>query len=93
MVKPTKEDAHLLLRLHELGTSERMEKALLWFWDELRPKKITDGAEFRKAYPPGSDGVRNYRLISELCEMAGVLVNNGLLHEGLFFDRFWVAPL
>jgi hypothetical protein len=93
MVKPTKEDAHLLLRLHELSATERAEKAMDWFWAEFQPKKIRDSAEFKKAYPTGSEGARNFRLISTFCEMAGVLVNNGLLHEGLFFDRYLVAPL
>jgi len=92
MVKPTREDAQLLLRLHELTTTDAMAKALNWFRFELDPKLATSAAEFQKTYPPGSDGSKHYSSFLTFWEMAGVLVNNGLLHEGLFFDRFLVAP-
>lgn len=92
MVKPTKEDAHLLLHLEQMFYTELVQKANDWFWGEFHPKKIKDYAEFKKAYPEGSEGSRHAARIAEFLEMAGVLVNKGLLHEDLFFDRYMVRP-
>jgi hypothetical protein len=43
-------------------------------------------------YPPGSDGSKHYNTFLTFWEMAGVIVNNGLLHDDLFFGRFLVGP-
>ncbi len=90
--KATKEDAKLLLRFEQLLLTEPVQKARDWFWSEFRPKKFKDYEEYRKLYPEGSEGDRNLGLIGSLWETAGVLVDNGLLHEGLFFDTYLVKP-
>jgi hypothetical protein len=88
--RATKEDAHLLLRLRQLGQTERLQRASDWFWTEFRSKKIKDYEEYRKLYPEGSEADRNLWLIGSYWETAGVLVDHGLLHEDLFFDTFLV---
>jgi hypothetical protein len=87
---PTLEDARLLIELEHLRLTEPLQKANKWFWGEFRPKKIMTYSEFKKEYPEGSDGDRNLGEIGRFFELAGVLVNNGILNEGLFFDRYLI---
>ncbi len=90
--KPNIEDAQILLELEHLRQAEPSQKANKWFWSEFKPKKIASYSEFREAYPEGSEGDRHAQEIGNLFELCGVLVNNGLLSEALFFDRYFVKP-
>lgn len=86
MAKPTKVDAELLLRVFAIMRSdEEYKKAVWWFYEEFDEKSY---AEFKKKYPMGSEGSRNFRLVAGYWEMLGTLVNNGLLSEDLVFDMF-----
>jgi len=88
LVKPTKEDADLLLRFFGIMRSdEDLKKAMGWFFNELDVKNYT---AFKKKYPPGSEGYRNFGVVAGYYEVLGTLVNNGLLSEDLVFDMFMV---
>jgi hypothetical protein len=89
LVKPTHADAEILLRLVELGQSERMLKAENWLWNELSAK---DFQEFQRQYPEGSEGYNYCMTISSFWETVGVLLYYKLINENLLFDRFVVEP-
>jgi hypothetical protein len=89
MVKPTRADAEILLKLVELQQSERMIKAQNWFWSEFSEK---DFEEFQKEYPSGSEGDNYCMAISSFWETVGVLLHYKLINEDLLFDRFMVEP-
>lgn len=89
MTKPTRADAEILLRLVELGQSERTVKALKWFWSEFSAK---DFEEYKRKYPCGSEGDDYCTAISTFWETVGVLLYYKLVNEDLLFDRFMVEP-
>ncbi len=91
MPKPTKEDAHLLLHLVELGQSEFSREARRWFFTEFSAK---DYDEFIKKFPMGSLEYGRVLNILGFFETAGTLVSHGLLNEDLFFDlSFGLQPI
>jgi hypothetical protein len=86
--KPTKEDADLLLRVFAIMRSdEDFKKAMWWFWGEFDEKSYE---AFKKKYPMGSEGYRNFSVVAGYWEVLGTLVNNGLLSEDLVFDMFGI---
>ena len=92
MSKPTKEDAQLLLQLEQMLLMEPNQRALHWFWRIFFPRKISDITKIREIYPNNSEGSMYLDRLSAFWESAGALVNNDLLNERLFFDRFLVKP-
>ena len=88
MSKPTKADAELLLRLFAIMRSdEDFKRAWWWFYEELDVKSYR---AFKKKYPMGSEGCRNFVVVANYWEVLGTLVNNGLVGEDLVFDMFAV---
>jgi hypothetical protein len=86
LAKPTKADAELLLRVIAIMRSdEEYKKAGWWFYEEFDEKSYT---AFKKKYPMGSEGSRNFRLVAGYWEVLATLLNNGLLSEDLVFDMF-----
>ena len=86
--KPTKADAELFLRFYSIMRSdEDFKKAMSWFYEELDKKSYR---AFKKRYPMGSEGYRNFIVFANYCEVLGALVNNGLLSQDLAFDMFVV---
>lgn len=92
MSKPTKDDAQLLLQLEQMLLMEPNQRAFHWFWRVFYPRKITEIAKLREIYPDNSEGSMYLDRLSAFWESAGALVNNGLMNEQLFFDRFLVKP-
>ena len=91
-LKPTKEDARIMLQLEALLLMEPNERAVHWFWRVFSPQRLGSSEEIRKAYPANSEGQRYFDRIAAFWESSGALVKNGLLNEKLFFDRFYVKP-
>ncbi len=96
--KPTVEDARLLMDLVKLSSTDRQVKAAQWFFKEFLPKKFTDYLEFRRQYPMGSEEAGYVGEIMSWYELAGAMVEHGLLNEDLLFDiaappRFFWEPL
>jgi len=88
MSKPTRADAELSLRLFAIMRSdEDFKKAMWWFYEELDAKSYR---AFKKKYPMGTEGYRNFIVFANYCEVLGALVNNGLLSQDLAFDMFVV---
>ena len=86
MSKPTKADAELLLRLYAIMRSdEDFKKATWWLYEELDVKSYR---AFKKKYPMGSEGCRNFIVVANYWEVLGTLVNNGLVGLDLVFDMF-----
>ena len=84
--KPTKADAELFLRFFAIMRSdEDFKKAMRWFYEEFDVKSYR---AFKKKYPMGSEGYRNFMVFTSYWEVLGTLVNNGLLIQDLVFDMF-----
>jgi len=90
--KPTKDDAQLLLQLEQMLLMEPNQRAFHWFWRVFYPRKISDISKIREIYPNISEGSMYLDRLAAFWESAGALVNNGLMNEQLFFDRFLVKP-
>lgn len=86
MVKPTHQDAIIMLRLYQLSAIAGLSEATNWMWSD---NFITDYAEFIKKYPPGSEGYEKATRICGYYETIGTLYKNGLFNEELLFD--WLA--
>lgn len=86
MVKPTHQDAIIMLRLYQLSAIAGLGEAINWMWSD---NFITDYAEFIKKYPPGSEGNEKATRICGYYETIGTLYKNGLFNEELLFD--WLA--
>lgn len=95
--KPTAEDARIMIELANMSSDERKRKAFEWFFNDFAPKKIKDPVEFKRLYPRGSEESRHVGEIMGYFELAGALIENGVLNEDLFFDIspppqwFWLA--
>ncbi len=88
LVKPTKEDAELLLRFFGIMRGdEELKRAWRWFWHEFDVKSYE---EFKEKYPKGSEGEMNFDVYAGYFEVLGTLVNNGVLSEDLVFDMFLI---
>lgn len=86
MAKPTYQDASLMLQLAQWGAVSGTQEAFGWMWsDQFTP----DYAEFRKQYPPGTEGGIKLMKICGYYETLGTLWKHGLLNEELIFD--WIA--
>ena len=70
-----------------MRSDEDYRKALWWFYEQFDAKSYR---AFRKKYPMGSEGYRNFIVFANYCEVLGALVNNGLLSLDLAFDMFVV---
>lgn len=83
MVKPTHQDAIIMLRLSQLSAIAGLSEATNWMWSD---NFITDFAEFIKKYPRGSEGSEKAAKICGYFETIGTLYKNGLFNEELLFD-------
>lgn len=86
MVKPTHQDAIIMLRLYQWTAIAGLSKAINWMWSD---DFITDYAEFIKKYPRGSESYEKATRICGYYETIGTLYKNGLFNEELLFD--WLA--
>ena len=83
MAKAKYDDADLLLRLYDLRREALLRKARNWFLSQFQAYNWED--KIRK-YPPGSEEERFSRMVISYWDMVAGLVNNGLIHEELFFQ-------
>jgi hypothetical protein len=88
MAEPTKDDAHLVIELAQLGSQMVHPKARGWIWsDEL----VSDGDEFFEKYPPGTEEFLYVSGVAAWHETVATLWKRGLVSEELLFDWLWVA--
>jgi hypothetical protein len=79
LLKPTREDAELYLKLFQLFPLQ----AWLWLSTAF---SVRSYEEFTKKYPRESEGFGKVVQLLGFYEVAGALVSHGLLNENLFFD-------
>lgn len=83
MPGPTNEDAHLILKLIEIGQSDFQREASRWLQSEFSAK---DYPEFNEKYPTGSKEFQQVGTVLGFFETVGVLISHKLLDENVFFD-------
>jgi len=84
--KPVKADAELALSVFAtMRSDEDFKRAEWWFFQEFDAKSHR---AFKKKFPVGSKGLRNFVVFANYWEVLGTLVNDGLLNEDLAFDMF-----
>jgi hypothetical protein len=84
MRKATHADAELLLHLYEVRREPELRAARKWFLTGF------DGADWgtiKARYLSHDDHDRWFRMTTSYWEMVGTVVNQGVLHPGLFFDH------
>ena len=83
-VKPTYDDANLILRLYETRREEKMRAAREWFAQNFKYHTME---EFNRGCPPGSSMNAYARMVMSYWEMAASFVLRGILNEELFWDN------
>ena len=89
MIKPTREDAYILLSVMEVYLSQPLREARR-FW-----RTIPDGLgfeELNEKYPKGSKEFEQIGTMMIFWETIGSLIKRRLLNEELAFDTFLDAP-
>jgi hypothetical protein len=81
--KPTYEQAQLHLQIYDLRREPRLREARDWFFKNYHPQSIE---EAMKIAAPGSEGGAFAGMVVSYWEQACALLNQGLLHEDLFFQ-------
>lgn len=81
---PDHHDAELLLRLYDLRREEKLRQARAWFRNEFHAESPE---EVMKKYPPGSQEDAFFRMVVTYWEMAGSIVNSGLIKQDFFFQN------
>jgi hypothetical protein len=84
VIKPTYEDANLILRLYEERREERMRTAREWFAQNFHFRSLED---YNRGCPPGSSMNAYARMVMSYWEMAASFVTSGVLHQELFFQN------
>ena len=83
VIKPTYDDANLILRLYEERREDKMRAAREWFAQNFKFHTIED---FNRGCPPGSSMNAYARMIMSYWEMAASFVLNGAIDEKMFAD-------
>ena len=82
-MKPTYDDANLVLKLYEMRRDERLRAARAWFTSSFKVKTFE---EWQKLCPPGTDANANYRMVTTYWEMVASFVTGGILNPELFYQ-------
>ncbi len=80
---PDHHDVELMLRLYELRREEKLRQAREWFMREFHAETLE---EFARRCPPGSEANAFFRMVTSYWEMAGSVVNHGLIKPHFFFE-------
>jgi hypothetical protein len=83
MLRPTYDDANLILRLYELRREERLRTARAWFTGHF---KVKSWDELQKLAPPGTDENASYRMVVTYWDMVASFITSGVLNKELFFQ-------
>ena len=87
---PDDRDAELMLRLYELRREEKLRLARDWVLREFHADSLED---LNKRFPAGSKENDYFRMAISYWDMAGSIVNHGLINEQFFFENnteFWI---
>jgi hypothetical protein len=83
-VKPTYDDANLLLRLYELRREEKMRTARDWFAQNFHFKTLE---EYNRQCPASSSMNAYSRMVMSYWEMVASFITSGILNQELFFQN------
>jgi hypothetical protein len=83
VIKPTYDDATLLLRLYELRREEKMRTARDWFAQNFHFQTLE---EFTQKAPPNSSMNAYARMVISYWDMVASFVTGGILNQDLFFQ-------
>jgi hypothetical protein len=83
MLRPTYDDANLIVRLYELRREPRLRQARAWFAAHFKVKSWDD---LQVVAPPGTDENASYRMVVTYWDMVASFVTSGVLHKELFFQ-------
>jgi hypothetical protein len=85
---PTKEDAQLLVEMQHVDAISGAHDGWRVLQSFDTPPTL---AQLRKRYPKDSEEYANVMAFLGSNETTGTFVKQGLLHEGLVHDLYWVA--
>jgi len=83
VIKPTYDDANLILRLYEERREDKMRAARDWFAQSFKYHTME---EFNRGCPPGSSMNAYARMVLSYWEMVSSFVTGGVLNQELFFQ-------
>jgi hypothetical protein len=83
-VKPTYDDANLILRLYELRREDKMRTARDWFAQNFHFKTLE---EFNRQCPASSSMNAYSRMVMSYWEMVATFITSGVLNQELFFQN------
>jgi len=81
--KPTHEQGQLHLQVYDLRREARLRDARDWFQANFRPKSFEEAMTLA---PMGTEKGTYVGMVIGYWEQACLLLNYGLLHDGLFFE-------
>jgi hypothetical protein len=82
-MRPTYDDANLILKLYEMRREERMRKARAWFTAHC---KVKTWDELSKLAPAGTEENASFRMVVTYWDMVGSFITGGVLNKDLFFQ-------
>ena len=84
VIKPTYDDANLILRLYEARREDKMRTAREWFAQNFKFHTMED---YNRGCPPGSSMNAYARMVMGYWEMVASFVASGVLNQELFFQN------
>jgi len=82
-LRPTYDDANMILRLYEMRRDERMRQARAWFTAKCR---VATFDELMKLAPGGSEENASFRMVTSYWELVASFITSGVLNKELFFQ-------
>jgi hypothetical protein len=83
-IKPTYDDANLILRLYEMRRDEKMRTARDWFAQNFHFKTLE---EYNRQCPASSSMNAYSRMVMSYWEMVASFITSGVLNQELFFSN------
>ncbi|MEK7408143.1 MAG: hypothetical protein AAB225_23985 [Acidobacteriota bacterium] len=81
--QPSREDAHLILRIYDLRNQDKLQKAREWL---LTLFQARDMDEFREVCPPSWETYADFHRAVSFWQMVASFLTSGVLHATLFFQ-------
>jgi len=83
VIKPTYDDANLILRLYEMRREDKMRTARDWFAQNFHFKTMED---YNRQCPASSSMNAYSRMVMSYWEMVASFITGGVLNQELFFQ-------
>ena len=84
VIKPTYDDANLILRLYEMRREDKMRTARDWFAQNFHFKTMED---YNRQCPASSSMNAYSRMVMSYWEMVASFITGGVLNQELFFQN------